>query len=82
MESLRQLGKSLRAQRKKLLLTQAALAERAGIPLRTYVRLEAGDAGVALGSYAQAAQSLGLELRLASRARPTLEELGAIYGDD
>ena len=82
MESLRQLGESLRAQRKKLHLTQAAMARRAGIALRTYVRLEAGDAGAALGTYAQAAQSLGLELRLVSRARPTLEELEAIYGDD
>jgi len=81
MEPLFKLGQALRERRKELALTQAALAGRAGIPLRTLLRMEAGDASVKIGTYALAAQELGVELALASRARPTLDQLDELYGD-
>jgi transcriptional regulator with XRE-family HTH domain len=82
MEQLSNLGRSLRQRRKEIALTQAELAARSGIPLRTYIRVEAGDQGVKIGTYALAAQALGLELALTGRARPTLDQLDQVYGDN
>jgi len=75
------LAQALRERRKALGLTQAAFARRAGIPERTYLRIEAGDQNVKIGTYAQAAQELGLALTLASHTRPTLDQLDDLYGD-
>lgn len=75
------LCEQLRRARKALHLTQAELARRAGIPARTYQRVEAGDTKVQIGTVARAAQSLGLALDLRTRLRPTLDELDDLYAD-
>ena len=81
---LHEIGKSIRAKREQLRLTQEAFAQRAGIPRRTLTRLEAGDPAVRIGTFAKAAQALGMTLHLAAtrRARPTLDDLGDLYRED
>lgn len=71
--------KAARAQRK---LSQADLARLAGIPLRTYQRLESGDGGAKLDTLIRALDALGLSLKTMSKRRPSLEELNALYGND
>ena len=63
-------------------LTQEEFARAAGIPRRTYQRLEAGDLGTRIDILFRALNALGLTIKTASRARPTLNELGETYGDD
>ena len=63
-------------------LTQAELARRAGIPLRTYQRLESGDRGSKLDTLLRTLDALGLNLKTGSVRRPALEELGDLYGDN
>ena len=82
MDLLLPLAQTLREHRKKLSMTQAESAARSGIPLRTYLRMEAGDESVKIGTYARAALGLGLALTLSSRARPTLDELEEVYRDE
>ena len=63
-------------------LTQEEFAHSAGIPRRTYQRLEAGDPGTRIDILFRALNALGLTTRTTSRARPTLDELGELYGND
>lgn len=81
---LHEIGASIRAKREQLNLTQEAFAERARIPRRTLTRLEAGDPAVRIGTFAKAAQALGMTLHLSAtlRARPTLDDLGDLYKED
>ena len=55
--------------------TQAQVAALAAIPRLAVIRIEAGRETVAIGSYGKLAAALGAELTLASRTRPTFEEL-------
>ena len=79
---LKKLSQSLRETRKQRGLTQAQIAGEIGISLRTYLRLEAGDGGVKISTYAWAAARLGLDLTLVAHRKPTLDELDELYGDD
>lgn len=72
---LAQLGAALRQARSERGLTQAALAERAGIPRLKVIQVEAGDDRVASRYYALVAGALGQRLVLQVARRPTLEEL-------
>ena len=63
-------------------LTQDEFARAAGIPRRTYQRLESGDPGTRIDTLFRAVNALGLVLRTASRTRPTLSELSELYGND
>ena len=63
-------------------LTQEQFARASGIPRRTYQRLESGDPGTRIDILFRALNALGLTIKAASRARPTLDELGELYGDD
>ena len=63
-------------------LTQADAARRAGIPLRTYQRLESGDRGSKLDTLLRALDALGLGLKTVSKHRPSLEELDDLYGNE
>ncbi|MFA6033106.1 MAG: helix-turn-helix domain-containing protein [Myxococcota bacterium] len=63
-------------------LTQEKLARLAGIPLRTYQRLEAGDRGSKLDTLLRVLDALNLELQTVSKRRPSLDELKDIYGND
>lgn len=69
------LGATLRQARSERGLTQAALAERAGIPRLKVIQVEAGDDRVASRYYALVAGALGQRLGLQVARRPTLEEL-------
>ncbi|CAN5133255.1 hypothetical protein BH11PSE9_BH11PSE9_02360 [soil metagenome] len=59
-------------------LTQAALAERAGVPRLKVVQVEAGNGSVAARTYARLIGSLGAELSAAPARRPTLDEIGKL----
>lgn len=54
----RQLGDTLRAERKRLGLTQAELARRAGIGRQKIIQVEQGKPGVALAAYAATMDAL------------------------
>lgn len=72
----------LKAARIAKKLSQEDLARAAGIPRRTYQRLESGDPGTRIDILFRALNALGLTLKTSARARPTLEELGDLYGND
>ncbi|WP_454688346.1 helix-turn-helix domain-containing protein [Achromobacter aloeverae] len=55
------LGERLRLARKRRKLSNAAVAQRAGISRTTLYKVEAGDAGATLGSYVRVLAVLGLE---------------------
>lgn len=55
------LGERLRLARKRRKLSNAAVAQRAGISRTTVYKVEAGDAGATLGSYVRVLAVLGLE---------------------
>ena len=82
MQSSIDLGLSCKAARKAAKLTLADLSARTGIPVRSLVRLEAGDANAPIGRVLAVLQSLGLGLNVVSLARPTLESLEALYAED
>jgi HTH-type transcriptional regulator/antitoxin HipB len=63
-------------------LTQEEFARAAGIPRRTYQRLESGDPGTRVDTLFRALHALGLTLKTAPRGRPTLNELSELYGND
>jgi len=82
MEELQKLAEALRARRLERGLTQQQLADAAGIPRRTYQRLEVGDAGARTDSLLLALRALGLKVELTPRRRPTLDQLESIYGNE
>jgi transcriptional regulator with XRE-family HTH domain len=63
-------------------LTQEEFARAAGIPRRTYQRLESGDPGTRIDILFRALNALGLTIKTTSRGRPTLTELSEFYGND
>jgi len=82
MKELQELTEILRARRLERGLTQQQLADAAGIPRRTYQRLEAGHPGARTDSLLLAVRALGLKVELAPRRRPTLDQLATIYGNE
>ena len=82
MPSLTELAEFLRAERARQGFTQSEFAGRAGIPLRSYQRLEAADPGARLASFLRACAALGFEVDTTSARRPTLDELDSIYGHE
>lgn len=82
MNTLAEIAEWLRRERSQRGLSQAELAAQAGVPHRTYQRLEAGDPGARLTTLLRAFGALGVELRASPARRPTLEELGDIYGNE
>lgn len=79
---LRHLSAAIRAMRRRRGLTQATLAERAGLPRLKIIQIEKGDLGVSIGAYAAAAAALGAEFALQPLQRPTLEEARELFADD
>jgi len=57
---LRTLGARLRAARLRRELPQQLVADRASVTRQLVARIEKGDPGVAIGSYAMVLQALGL----------------------
>ncbi|MBI5529701.1 MAG: helix-turn-helix transcriptional regulator [Deltaproteobacteria bacterium] len=72
----------IKAARTKRTLTQAELARLAGVPLRTYQRLESGDRGSRLDTVLRVLDALGLEISVAPKRRPSLDELKEVYGSE
>ncbi len=70
------------AARRQRKLSQAEMAHRAGIPLRTYQRLESDATGLKLDTLMRALDALGLTIRTASKRRPVLDELNDLYGNE
>lgn len=62
------LGERLRLARKRRKLSISVVAQRAGISRMTLYKVEAGDAGVTLGSYVRVLAVLGLESDLSTLA--------------
>ena len=72
----------IKAARAKKSLTQGDTARLAGIPLRTYQRLESGDRGSKLDTLLRVLDALGLSMKAVSKRRPTLDELNDVYGNE
>jgi transcriptional regulator with XRE-family HTH domain len=78
MLDLTSIGQEIAEHRKKLKLSQAALARKAGISRATVDALEngrAGELGFSKLTKLLAALGLALKLQAASSRRPTLDEL-------
>ncbi|MGD9942873.1 MAG: helix-turn-helix domain-containing protein [Burkholderiaceae bacterium] len=58
---LSELGERLRLARKRRKLSNAVVAQRAGVSRTTVYKVEAGDAGATLGAYVRVLAVLGLE---------------------
>jgi len=82
MHSLTEIAGFLHSERTRQGLSQSELAARAGVPLRSYQRLESGDPGARLSSFLRACAALGLVINPTSARRPTLDELAPIYGHE
>ncbi|MCW5557953.1 MAG: helix-turn-helix domain-containing protein [Verrucomicrobiae bacterium] len=74
--SLTKLGQDLARARRKRRLTAAMMAERIGVGLNTYSRIERGDASVAMGAYAMALFVLGLGNPLGDLADARRDDIG------
>src|SRR6478609_11622862 len=66
--ALRKLGHDIRDARRRRRIPSAILAERASISRTTLVKVEKGDAGVSLGTYATVLFVLGMIDRLSDLA--------------
>lgn len=73
--ALIRLGASLREMRTRRGLTQAALADLAGVPRLKVIQVEAGSPKVSAAAYASVASALRAELSATPARRPTLDEL-------
>ena len=82
MQSLIDFAQFLRVERVRQGLSQSEFATRAGIPFRSYQRLERGNPGARLSSFLRACAALGFEIKATSARRPTLDELDSIYGHE
>lgn len=74
--ALAQLGRDISIARRRRNLTIALMAERAFVGRNTITRVERGDAGVALGTYACVLFVLGMTDRLAHLVDPAQDKLG------
>ena len=80
--TLRKLGADLRDARRRRRIPTRIMAERAGISRTTLNKLEKGDPGVGMGTYATTLFILGLLDRLAELADVRHDELGLDLADE
>ncbi|MDZ4109197.1 MAG: hypothetical protein U1E18_06300 [Brevundimonas sp.] len=73
---LAKLGADISIARRRRNLPISVVAERAFVGRNTITRVERGDPGVALGTYANVLFVLGLAERLADLADPRTDEVG------
>ena len=73
IRNMRDLGAAVRAERRKLGLSQAALAERAGVGRDWVIGLEKGKPTAEVGLVLRALRSLGLAIQLGTAPRPTVD---------
>ena len=74
--ALRKLGHDVRDARRRRRIPVALMAERASISRTTLSRVEKGDPGVSLGTWATVLFSLGMVDRLADVADPRHDAVG------
>ena len=74
--TLHRLGSDLRDARLRRRIPAAIMAERAGISRTTLLKVEKGEPGVAIGTYAAVLMVLGLIVRLAELASAPTDEVG------
>src|SRR5271155_1702547 len=74
--ALRKLGHDIRDARRRRRIPVAILAARASISRMTLGKVEKGDAGVSLGTYATVLFALGMAGRLADVADPRHDAVG------
>jgi len=80
--ALRQTGSSLSAWRRLRGLTQAQLADRAGVSESTVYRLEHGDGGVTLENVLRILRSLGLLDVVPNALDPYENDVGRLRADE
>jgi len=73
------LGKSIRELRANRGLTQAGLAERAGVTRQKLSQIEKGAGTVAMMFYARVIAALDSQLTTTPAQMPTLEEVGDVF---
>ena len=76
--SLEKLGSDLRDARRRRRLTVGMMLERVGISKATYLKLERGDPGVAMGAYAMALFVLGFSKALSEIADSRRDDTGLL----
>ena len=74
--ALRKLGHDIRDARRRRRIPLAILAERASVSRMTLSKVEKGDPGVAVGTYATVLFTLGMADRLADVADPRHDAVG------
>ena len=74
--ALRKLGHDIRDARRRRRIPVAILAQRASISRMTLNKVEKGDPGVSLGTYATVLFALGMAERLADVADPRHDAVG------
>lgn len=79
---LEKLGTDIGRARRRRRLTEAMMAERLGVSLSTYRRLEGGDPAAGIGLYAMALFVLGLDAPFANLADAGQDELGLLMEAD
>ena len=80
--TLRKFGSDLRDARLRRRIPAAIMAERAGISRTTLLKVEKGDPGVAVGTYAAVLFVLGLLNRLTDLASAKTDEVGLALEDE
>lgn len=80
--ALGKFGKDLATARRKRRLTISMMAERTGVSKNTYIRIERGDASVAMGAYAMALFSLGFDKGIADLADSANDKTGLLLDND
>jgi transcriptional regulator with XRE-family HTH domain len=73
------LGKQIRERRMNRGLTQANLAELAGLTRQKVIAVEKGTLSVSMSAYARVLGALDCEFTVIPAAMPTLEELGELF---
>ncbi|WP_447788267.1 MULTISPECIES: helix-turn-helix transcriptional regulator [Pseudomonas] len=73
------LGKQIREKRMNRGLTQAKLAELAGLTRQKVIAVEKGTLSVSMSAYARVLGALDCEFAVIPAAMPTLEELGELF---
>jgi hypothetical protein len=76
IRTLRKLGEDLRNARRRRRIPAAILAERASISRTTLYKVEQGDEGVSMGTYATVLFVLGMIERLGDIADPRHDSVG------
>ena len=79
--ALTRLAQTVRETRKQRGLTQAALAQIAGVPRFRIIQAEKGQKGMAIDAFVRIVAALGAELTLSPARRPTLEEARKLFAE-